>query len=260
MIKEGAVAKKNKPEKAPRQARSTLLFSPVVGTRPADEIQSQIRVLLSGQQLKAGDRLPSERELAEQFSVSRNTVRQALRSLVDSGLLDMKKGAAGGAFIRDGGGDAVMAGLTDLYSLGKIQPSHLTEVRILIGVETVRLACERATPEEVDALAANVKLAEQAVREGNMQLRTAHNLEFYRMLARMTRNPLLVVLTDSVMAMTQRFAEEFMRTGTSTVMPFRKQLLRDLRAGDAEAAAERTRQHLLRLQKIYLKAEAARSA
>jgi GntR family transcriptional repressor for pyruvate dehydrogenase complex len=239
------------------RSKAEPLFRPVVGTRPADEIQSQIRALLSSHYLKAGARLPSERELSEQFGVSRNSVRQALRSLVDSGLLEMKKGAAGGAFIRDGGGDAVMAGLTDLYSLGTIQPSHLSEVRILIGVETVRLACERGTPEEIDALEANVKLAEQAVRDGNMPLRTNINLEFYRMLARMTRNPLLVVLTDSVMAITKTFAEEFMRTSSPTVMPYRKQLVRDLRAGDTEAAAERTRQHLLRLQTIYLKAMAA---
>ncbi len=244
--------KKQVPVKSRGPGRSVVLFKPVVGTRPADEIQSQIRALLSSQRLKAGDRLPSERDLSEQFSVSRNSVRQALRSLVDSGLLDMKKGAAGGAFIRDGGGDAVMAGLTDLYSLGTIQPAHLTEVRILIGVEVVKLACERGTPDELAALEDNVQQAEQAVRAKNYPLRTAINLEFYRMLARMTRNPLLMVLTDSVTAITQKFVEEFMRTSTPTVMPFRRQLLPLLRAGDGEAAAELTRQHLLRLQKIYL--------
>lgn len=243
------------PVKNSPNRRNAPIFKPATSTRPADEIQAQIRSLLWTQRLKAGDRLPSERDLAEQFVVSRNTVRQALRSLVDSGLLDMKKGAAGGAFIRDGGGDAVMAGLTDLYSLGTIQPAHLTEVRILIGVETVKLACERGTAAELEALEANVKAAEKAVRDNNIPLRTTHNLEFYRILARMTRNPLLVVLTDSVMAITQKFVEEFMRTPSPTVMPFRKRLLADLRARDAEAAAERTRQHLLRLQKIYLAAQ-----
>ncbi|HSV46773.1 MAG TPA: FCD domain-containing protein [Ramlibacter sp.] len=235
---------------APRGGKP--LFTRITDNRPADGIHSQIRALLASRRLVAGDRLPSERDLAEQFGVSRNSVRQALRSMVDSGLLDMKKGAAGGAFVRDDGGTAVRAVLTDLYTLGTIQPSHLTEVRMLIGVEVVRLACERATEEEFDALERNVESAAEAARVQDLPMRTAINLEFYRMLARMTRNPLLEILTDAVMAITQKFVEEFMRTGNTTVMPFRRKLLEDLRARDVEAAAERMRDHLLRLQKIYL--------
>lgn len=243
---------------APRSG-GVVSFQRVAGPRPADGIQSQIRAAVASQRLKAGDRLPSERELAEQFGVSRNSVRQALRSLVDSGLLEMKKGATGGAFIRRGGGDAVRAGLVDLYSLGTIQPSHLTETRILIGVEVVRLACERGTDDEFDALERNVEAAEEAVRAGDEPLRTRINLEFYRLLAAMTHNPLLEIVTDSVMAITQKFVEEFLRTSTPTVMPFRHKLLAELRARDADAAAKRMRDHLLGLQKIYL-AEAGKRA
>lgn len=236
----------------PARRGGKALFSRITDSRPADAIHSQIRSLLASRRLVTGDRLPSERDLAEQFGVSRNSVRQALRSMVDSGLLDMKKGASGGAFVRDDGGTAVRAVLTDLYTLGTIQPSHLTEVRLMIGVEVVRLACERATDEEFDALERNVEEAAEAARVQNLPLRTAVNLEFYRMLARMTRNPLLEILTDAVMAITQKFVEEFMRTSNITVMPFRRKLLDDLRARDAEAATERMRDHLLRLQKIYL--------
>jgi DNA-binding FadR family transcriptional regulator len=227
----------------------------VDGARPADAIHAQIRALLASRRLAAGDRLPPERELAEQFGVSRNSVRQALRSLADSGLLEVRKGAQGGAFVRHDGGDAVRSVLTDLYAVGTIQPAHLTEVRVLIGVEIVRLACERGTDEEIEALAQNVAQATKAAREKNYTLRTTINLEFYRMLARMTRNPLLEILTDAVPAVTQRFVEVFLRTSNLSVMPFRQKLLQDLRARDAQAAAERMREHLLKLQRIYLAAE-----
>jgi DNA-binding FadR family transcriptional regulator len=252
----GAAAKvpaKKRAAPAKRAARR-VRFTPVNGVRPADAIHSQIRFLLARRELAAGDRLPSERELAEQFGVSRNSVRQALRSLVDSGLLEMKKGAHGGAFVRDGGGDAVRTVLTDLYTLGTIQPAHLTEVRVLIGVEIVRLACERGSDEEIDALERNVAQAMEAARAKDYPRRTVLNLEFYRMLARMTRNPLLEILTDAVNAVTQRFVEEVMRTSNVSVMPFRHQLLADLRARDAQAATEHMREHLLELQKIYLAA------
>ncbi|OWT66358.1 FadR/GntR family transcriptional regulator [Candidimonas nitroreducens] len=252
----------NSSTRATPRVRKTkhIAFKPVDdGIRPADAIQAQIRGMISSRTLKAGDRLPSERDLAEQFSVSRNSVRQALRSLTDSGLLDVKKGASGGAFIRDGGGDAVRAGLGDLYSLGTIQPTHLTEARLLIGVEIVRLACERRTDEELEELEANVRAAKAAVQAGDVKRRTQVNLEFYQVLARMTHNPLLEIITDAVLAMTQRFVEEFMRTTDATVMPFRYKLLADLKAQDADAAAEKMREHLLRLQKIYLAEATARS-
>ena len=232
---------------------------PVDGTRPADAIQAQIRTMIASRKLKAGDRLPTERELAEQFSVSRNSVRQAIRSLADGGLLEVKKGASGGAFIRNGGAAAVRAGLVDLYSLGAIQPAHLIETRLLIGVEAARLACERGTDDELAELEENVREAEKAARAGDAARRTMINLEFYRILARMTHNPLLEIVTDAVMVITLRFVEEFMRTSNTTVMPFRRKLLEDLRARNADAAAERMRGHLLKLQKIYLAEVAARS-
>jgi len=244
---------------APPAKTRRVAFKPVgEGARPADHIQAQIRKLIASRKLKAGDRLPTERELAEQFVVSRNTVRQAIRSLADGGLLEVKKGATGGAFIRGGGAAAVRAGLADLYSLGTIQPSHLTETRILIGVEVVRLACERHTDEELAELERNVELADEAAKAGDAPRRTAFNLEFYRILARMTQNPLLEIVTDAVMTITLRFVEDFMRTSNATVMPFRRKLLEDLRRRDADAAAERMREHLLRLQKIYLDEVAAR--
>jgi GntR family transcriptional regulator, transcriptional repressor for pyruvate dehydrogenase complex len=239
------------PAKAARKTRR-VAFRPVDGARPADAIQAQVRKLIASHHLKAGDRLPTERELAVQFAVSRNSVRQAIRSLADSGLLEVKKGATGGAFIRSGGGAAVRASLVDMYSLGGIQPAHLTETRLLIGVEVVRLACERGSDEELRELERNVAAADEAAKAGDAPRRTEINLEFYRILARMTHNPLLEILTDAVMAITLRFVEDFMRTSNATVMPFRHKLLEDLRGRDANAAAERMREHLLRLQKIYL--------
>lgn len=242
---------------AARKSRR-LAFKPVNSTRPAEAIQAQIRKLIASRKLKQGDRLPTERELSEQLEVSRNTVRQAIRSLADGGLLEVKKGATGGAFIRGGGGDAVRAGMIDLYSLGTIQPAHLTEVRLLIGVEVVRLACARGSEEELLELEGNVALADAAAKAGDAPLRTRINLEFYRILARMTHNPMLEIVTDAVMAITAQFVEDFLRTSNITVMPFRRELLKVLRQRDVEAAAELMREHLLKLQKIYLAEVAAR--
>ena len=254
--KQSAIAK---PAKA-RNHRPSVHFSPVTGMSPATEIVAQIRDHLASRTLKSGDRLPSERDLALQFHVSRNSLRQALRSLVDSGLLQMKKGATGGAFIRDGGGEAVATGLSDLYLLGTIRPEHLTEARILVGVEVARLACARATDAEIDELEANVEAAEQAVSARDYVQRTELNLEFYRILARMTRNPILATVNDAVTAITRKFVEEVGRTSNQSVMPFRRRFIEKMRARECEDAAELVRAHLLNLQEIYLRASVKNEA
>jgi DNA-binding FadR family transcriptional regulator len=232
------------------------MFQPITGPRPATEIIRQIRDLIHAQQLRTGSRLPAERDLAEQFGVSRNSVRQALRSLEEQGLLVIRKGATGGAFIQRGGAVAVPTLMSDLFSLGAIRPQDLTEVRVMVGVEVVRLACERSTDQDIEMLEANVRAAEAAVKAGELELRTELNLQFHNMLAMMTRNSLLIAITDGVTTVTGQFVNRIGRTPTSHVMPFRRKLLKHLRAHDAETAMAEMRRHLLQQQKLYLKAAA----
>ncbi|WP_218668913.1 FadR/GntR family transcriptional regulator [Variovorax sp. KK3] len=228
----------------------------MTGSRPATEIIQQIRDLIHARRLRADDRLPPERDLAEQLAVSRNSVRQALRSLEEQGLLVIRKGATGGAFVQGGGAGAVPTLMSDLFSLGAIRPQDLTETRVMVGVEVVRLACERCSDDEIDQLEDNVRAAEQATEADNLALRTELNLEFHRMLARMTGNALLIAITDGVVTVTQQFVERIGRTPTSYVMPFRRRLLKLLRARDVDGAAAEMRRHLLQQQKLYLKAVA----
>src|SRR5713101_5837043 len=144
---------------------ATPEFRRIRTQRAFEEIAGQIRGELVSRRLRAGDRLPAERALAEQFGVSRNTLREALRSLENAGLLRLQKGATGGAFVRESTGDAVITGLRDMFHLGAIQPEHLTEARVLIESIAVRTACDRATPQDVQALNANVAALERATRE-----------------------------------------------------------------------------------------------
>ena len=240
--------------RTPRQAASDPGFRPVAGKRAFEEIAEQIRAQLSRHSLRVGDRLPAERQLAEQFHVSRNTLREALRSLEIAGLLELKKGATGGAFIREGGGGAAVAGLSDLFHMGTIRPQHLTEARILIGTEVARLACARRTKEDLAALQGNVEAAEAATAAGNVELRAQVNYEFHRLLARAAKNPVLIVLTDAMMEMTRHFVESVGYMPNRYVMPSRRRLLACLQSKDGEAAAAEMKGLLQRLQRFHLAA------
>jgi len=233
---------------------SSLSFSPVVGTRPADEIAAQIREHLLSRRLRAGDRLPSERKLAVQFGVSCNSVRQALRALSEMGLIEVRKGAAGGAFVLEGGGKAVVAGFADLYSLGTIRPEHLTEARVLLGSEVVRMACMRGTEDELDALEDNIRLSAKADEAGDIEQWIDVNLQFNTLLANMTRNPILVTMTEAINALTEQFVREIGPLPTRIVLPQRRKLLRELRARNCEQAVNTMRAYLQRVQRFYSKA------
>ena len=128
------------------------LFSKVSVGRISEIIVEQIRLLMRQGQLRPGDRLPPERDLCERFGVSRVTVREALRMLESSGLVEIRVGARGGAFVTAPSSDRVGEGLTDLLSLSVITTTDITEIRMVLETGIVPLVCERATEEDLAGL------------------------------------------------------------------------------------------------------------
>jgi DNA-binding FadR family transcriptional regulator len=234
------------------RARPAPAYAPVQTRRAFEAVADQIRGQLTSGALQPGDRLPPERELAEQFSLSRNTVREALRSLEMAGVLEFRKGATGGAFVREGQGDAVIAGFSDLFRLGAIRPADLTEARLIVSVAATRLACQRGTEEDFETLRENFRLSELAVAKGDVQERVRINLDFHRLLARTARNPVLVILTDALVEIHEQLLQVVSPLPDSAVMPSRRRLLKYLAARDEEKAAAEMETHLKALQRHYL--------
>ena len=230
-----------------------LEFRLIKTPRAFEEIAAQIRKELSNRRLRPGDRLPAERALAEQFGVSRNTLREALRSLENSGLLRLQKGASGGAFVRECTGDAIVAGLRDMFHLGAIQPEHLTEARVLIESIAVRAACERATSEDLAALKVNLASAEQAARaKVNFYDQAAIHLDFHRILARATKNPVMVIVMEALIDVMAHFIRAIGQTRNPWVLPSRRRFMKHFEARESDAAVAEMEQHLERLNRYYL--------
>jgi GntR family transcriptional repressor for pyruvate dehydrogenase complex len=228
-------------------------FRPIKTTRAFEEIAEQIRNELSNRRLKVGDRLPSERALAEQFGVSRNTLREALRSLENAGLLRLQKGASGGAFVRESTGGAIITGLRDMFHLGAIRPENLTEARVLVESVVVRMACERATPEDIAALNANIEKAEDAARAKiYFYDQAAIHLDFHRLLGRATKNPVMVIVIEALIDVMEHFIKEIGQSRNPWVLPSRRRFMKHFEAGDCDAAVAEMEQHLERLNRYYL--------
>ena len=238
--------------RAPPAASPPAAFRAIRSARAFEEIAAQIRTELAKGQLKVGSRLPSERALAEQFGVSRNTLREALRSLEHAGLIRLQKGATGGAFISGRSGQAIATGLMDMYHLGAIEPSQLTEARIWFESAMVREACARAKAADIAALQANIEEAEAALRAEDFPKRAEKNIEFHRILARMTGNPIMVIVMNGILDVLAEYIGKIGSYENAFVLPSRRRFMKHLQARDADAAAAEMQASLKRLQRSYL--------
>ncbi|WP_076999785.1 FadR/GntR family transcriptional regulator [Variovorax sp. KK3] len=237
----------------PKEAsESALGFEPIAPSRAFEEIAAQIRELVATGRLKPGDRLPAERDLSAKFKVSRNTLREALRALELSGMIELRKGAAGGAFVLPGSSGVVVNGLRDLYHLGAITPGHLTEARVWLSEMVVRVVCERITEEELAALEANVAAATKADKAGNFQERADLHREFHNLLAAATHNPIVQITMEGVMEVMREFVKAIGPSVNAYTLPSRRRLLKHLRARDADAAVAEMSKFLERLQANYM--------
>jgi GntR family transcriptional repressor for pyruvate dehydrogenase complex len=223
------------------------LFSRVSVGRISEIIVEQIRLLMRQGQLKPGDRLPPERDLCERFGVSRVTVREALRMLESAGLVEIRVGARGGAFVTAPSSNRVGEGLADLLTLSVISAADVTEVRLILEVGIVPLVCERATEDDLAKLEKICERAEVAVR--NREYTMDMSLEFHTAVAQATHNPALEMLVESFrgpILMSLKEAKEVAPEMGGLGSKEHERFVQAVRRRDADGAARIMREHLAR--------------
>jgi DNA-binding FadR family transcriptional regulator len=172
------------------------LLSRVSVGRISEVIVDQIRLLIRSGQLTAGDRLPSERELCERFGVSRVTVREALRVLEANGLVDIRVGARGGAFVTAPSSRMVGDALADLISLSSLSALEVTEAHMVFELGLVPLVCERATEEDIAALYELCDRGSAAIASGDDPVTLS--TEWHSRFARSSHNRAITLLAESL--------------------------------------------------------------
>jgi DNA-binding FadR family transcriptional regulator len=171
------------------------LFKTVSSNRMSEAIVEQIRALIRSEQLRPGDRLPSERDLGEQMGVSRVTVREAMRVLEAGGLIEIRVGARGGAIVTSPNSTKLGTGLADLISLSPLTAADVTEARQVFELGIVPLVIARANEQDIAELRAMVGEHQAALKRGEytMQLSAA----FHVRVAACTHNPAIEMLVHS---------------------------------------------------------------
>jgi DNA-binding FadR family transcriptional regulator len=175
------------------------MFKPVPTDRISNLVIEQIKEAVFQKRLKPGDKLPSERQLMDQFKTSRVTIREALRSLEHFGIIEIKRGVDGGAFIRDPNTKLITNFLQDMFLMGKIKISDMTEARLAIEPYSVRLATERMTEDALNKISQNIQEAKECLEKDNKEDARLLNLEFHRLIAQTSQNPVIIFMMDSIM-------------------------------------------------------------
>lgn len=182
--------------RTPAPSASDGIFRPVPTGRASAVIVRQIRDLIRSGELPIGTRLPAERDLCERMNVSRLTLREALRGLEVSGLIQIRAGAHGGAFVTAPDTDRAGQGLTDLLSTAGLSAAQVTEARISFELGVVGHICERATEDDLRELRALCDQAEQARELGSYTVEMSY--DFHLRAARASHNPAIVMIMGSI--------------------------------------------------------------
>ncbi|ABI73522.1 FadR/GntR family transcriptional regulator [Shewanella frigidimarina] len=127
-------------------------FTPVKHMKASDEIGNQLKNAIFEGKYVAGDKLPSERELIELFQISRTVVREAIKGLEASGLVEIKQGAMGGAFVKLMTFERLTNVCQELFIMEKMSFAEVCEARLQIEPMVAKLAAQNCTPEMAEKL------------------------------------------------------------------------------------------------------------
>lgn len=211
------------------------------------KIVEQIQRRILAGELKVGDHLPPERDLAEQFQVSRTAVREAVKTLSEKGLVAVRPGR--GTFVTNGTSQAVRSSLGMMMKIGQPDGTQdVVEVREIFEPEIAALAAQRASAENIAAMLRAVETMDQALNDAETFIEA--DLDFHLALAEASNNVIILALLDSFVDLLreQRMRIFFVDGGPQRGQMHHKRILDAVVHHNPEAAREEMRKHLLQVR------------
>jgi len=219
------------------------MYTPVQSGRLYEQIVEQIEERILSGELRDGDRLPTERELVEQFEVSRTAVREAINALVQRGLVEAHPGR--GTFVRHGTSEAVRHSLGLMIRMERTGGlANLVEIREILEPGIAARAATRATEQQIAVIRAAVENMGAALDDADAFIEADDR--FHLALAESTQNPLILTLLDPVVELLheQRKRISLVKGGLERGQYHHKRILATIIRHDPKAAREAMRAHL----------------
>lgn len=167
---------------------------PVIRDRLYEQVAQQIQELIVAEGWPVGYRIPTERELGEQFGVSRTVIREALKALAERGLVAIRAGR--GTFVANLGTAALKEPMRLFFQRQNISYRNLVEARRVLEVEIAGLAAERAEPEQIERMRAAIAQMDEFM--GNPEGYAKADQAFHAALAQGTQNQMFPMLIENI--------------------------------------------------------------
>ena len=218
------------------------MFKPVKKTRIHEEIVFKIKDMIEQGRLKTGDQLPTERELAEAFKVSRPSVREALRALESQGFLVSRQGD--GTYVSQQPIELLIEPFASVIMKEKFDQLELFEMRRLIEPQLAYLAAERATPSEIAEMEKLIVIQEMELAGRGAGTNADHTL--HNVLTRAAKNKILTSIMDSLIDSLAESRDKYLQVPgrPEKSLGRHKEILAAIKSEDSELAAAIMRKHL----------------
>ncbi|MBS1888755.1 MAG: FadR family transcriptional regulator [Actinobacteria bacterium] len=222
-------------------------FQPVRVRRPREQVELQIRSAILGGEFQTGDRLPSEAALARDFGVSRSTIREALRSLAEAGLISTFPGASGGSFVEGIDHHALSTRFGDtvetIMRFGTLNFEEVAGVRLMLEVPSARLAAHNRTDAHLEELEQIVD-SEKTIAFSDPEVGEL-NAAFHRTIAEASGNRLLTALISALHGVTHplTYIDTSPELSRQSVIHHIR-IVRSVREQDEDSAAGAMKDHL----------------
>jgi GntR family transcriptional repressor for pyruvate dehydrogenase complex len=234
------------------------MYQTVRTARLYEQIVVQVEESIHAGRLKPGEQLPGERELAQQFGVSRTAVREAVKTLCEKGLLEAYSGR--GTFVTSGKSQAARNSLHWLVNSGEPQNArHVTELREILEPEFTALAAARIEEQQLEMMRDAIDVMDRSMQ--NPEAYIEADLDFHLALAEAAGNPLILALLDSIVAVLreERLGVFAVPGGPTRGQIHHKLILKAIERGDPAKARKAMIAHMQQIHEDTTKAKTVTS-
>ncbi|MBI2369114.1 MAG: FadR family transcriptional regulator [Deltaproteobacteria bacterium] len=225
-----------------------MILEPIKSKRIYESIVAQIKNLLAAGSLKPGDKLPTERELAQSFRVSRASVREALRALEFMGLVESRPG--GGTYVKEATLDFLVEHLASMITLRRGSLLEVFEVRKILEPKIAALAAERITDEDLRQLEEILERERREIESGRTGVDA--DTEFHFTLATAAQNRVILRLVDAIVDLLKETREESLQVKGRPQAAYENHLriLQAVKARDRRGAERARLDHLKAVERV----------
>ncbi len=230
-------------------------FETVKASRISENIAEQIRAAILDGELKIGDQLPPEKEFARHFGASKSSLREAYRVLEAYGLLEIRQGMSGGAFVKKVDLDTIKDSLVNYFFFENPGLREYTEIRTFIEPQVVRICAEKATDKDIEYLENNIKAMESEPDAENFI--SDLDIAFHKKLVDITGNKIISLVVETIQTALINIKrivhtdENFLKM----VCEGHKKIVAELKAHDPEKASKAMLEHINEVEKGMLESK-----